>query len=876
MKKNRKQNNRSTYQILEPRKMLAGDVTATVNDGLLQVVGDIEGNEIIVAGRADGTVSVIGINNTTINGGTAPFVVSTTLNDVDVQLNAGDDNATIQGLVLSDSLRVRTGAGADTTSVHHIDVSRFEQFGGDGNDQMEFNNVYSRRSILISGENNDDIVSITNLAAGTNANILTGNGNDTVAIDNLGVKNNLNLNTGNGNDQAIMTGQVYGYRANLLLGQGSDALHVLPGTSNETALFFRGLNIQGGDGDDSVSLDAAVTSRKRTVVQGGAGTDSIEQGGANLRGGTISNFENLEIANLNALLDSVYTTLDTADIDTTPFGRVPTPDSPDPVVPTLTTTSAALIQNENGGPRALDDGLTLAGDNTTFTGATVSLGNTFVAGQDVLEFADNSTTDSITGTFDNTTGTLTLTGDGTPAEYQAALRAITFNNTSAAPDITARTATITVSPTSGGDLTATRGISVVAFNDAPVITRSTSTFDVNLDDNPTLPVPIGTDALTVSDVDTAQLSGAVVTIDEGRLDGDVLAFTAVDGITGTFDAPTGVLTFTGDADVADYQTVLRSVTLDFGATPAAGQRQVTFEVTDAEGDNSETSAADEVVVTVTTDASAVLQTSASVPSAFTEGSAPTEVGGELTIAADDSAVVSGARVEITSGFDSANDVLTYNRRLASDNSIAANFNRQTGVVTFTNAATPAIYQQLLQSVAYHSNDQAIAEPTSRDIQFSVISDAEFSVTQTTTLEPRTAAQRAEVADTAAIAARDERLIQDYIAANNLTTQTTDSGLHYVVETEGNGQFPAATDTIQATYTGTYLNGVQFDNGTAIDFPLQNVIAGWTEGFQQFSPGGAGKLLIPSSLAYGSGSGPGGTIAVNSPLVFDIEFVRNLS
>jgi len=182
MKKFRKHSNRDAYQKLEPRKMLAGDVTATVNDGLLQIIGDAEGNEIIVAGRPDGTATVFPLGETTINGSADPFDVSTPLDDVDVRLNLGDDNATIQGLVLSQSLRIRTGAGDDTTFVHHIDVQRFEQFAGDGDDTLEFNNVYSRGSTTISGENNDDIVSITNMAAGTSATLLTGNGEDTVGV----------------------------------------------------------------------------------------------------------------------------------------------------------------------------------------------------------------------------------------------------------------------------------------------------------------------------------------------------------------------------------------------------------------------------------------------------------------------------------------------------------------------------------------------------------------------------------------------------------------------------------------------------------------------------------------------------------------------
>ncbi len=871
MKKSRKQHNRNDYQLLEPRKMLAGDVTATVSDGLLQIVGDAEGNEIIVAGRPDGTATVFPIGDTTINGSTDPFIVTTQLDDVDVRLNAGDDNATLQGLVLSQSLRVRTGVGDDTTFVHHSEVQRFEQFAGDGNDTLEFNNLFSRGSILISGENNDDVVSITNMAAGTTATVETGNGVDTVAIDNLGVKDNINLNTGGANDQVILTGLVYGYRANLLLEQGNDSLNILPAISGETALFARRLNIQGGDGNDSIAMDASVTSSRETDINGGDGIDSIEQAGARLRGDSINNIENQQVDNLDALLDSVYTTLTTADIDTTPFGETVIVDPIEPVEPAITATTAALVQNENAGPSVLDDDLVLVGDDTTYTGATLSLGDTYVAGQDVLALPNLATTDPIiTGTFDATTGTLTLTGDGTAAQYQTALRTVTYNNTSADPDVSTRTVTTTVSRDGGDDLTATRDITVIALDATPVIARTTTTIDVNLDASPTIPVPVGTDELTVTDADSAQLSGAVVAIDEGFAGGDVLAFTEVDGITGSYDSVTGVLTFTGDADVADYQTVLRSITLGSTTTLTAGQRIVTFEVTDAAGTDSQSSAAFELLVNVFTDTSVVLQTSDNALPFFTEGGAPINVDSGLTVEAADSLTINEALVSITSGFADGEDVLSFDRRLAFDQNISGSYNSQTGELTFSGAGSAETYQRILRTVTYHSIDQAIDESGTRVVQFSIISDSDFAVTRNVTVTPRTEAQRTE-----SIAVRDEQLIQQYIAAEGLTTQTTDSGLHYIVETEGDGRLPAATDDIIATYTGRYLNGVKFDNGTDVPFNLSGVIEGWTEGFQFFSPGGTGQLLIPSALAYGSrGTNGGFGIPPNSVLVFDVEFVSN--
>jgi len=88
--------------------------------------------------------------------------------------------------------------------------------------------------------------------------------------------------------------------------------------------------------------------------------------------------------------------------------------------------------------------------------------------------------------------------------------------------------------------------------------------------------------VTITDADGIRLSGAVVVIDEGRQAGDILAFTddPDDDITGTFNADTGVLTFTGVADIAAYQALLRTVTFDIGSTPVNSVREISFEVTD--------------------------------------------------------------------------------------------------------------------------------------------------------------------------------------------------------------------------------------------------------------------------------------------------------
>ena len=107
-------------------------------------------------------------------------------------------------------------------------------------------------------------------------------------------------------------------------------------------------------------------------------------------------------------------------------------------------------------------------------------------------------------------------------------------------------------------------------------------------------------------------------------------------------------------------------------------------------------------------------------------------------------------------------------------------------------------------------------------------------------------------------------------------KTTPSGLKYQVLKQGTGAVsPKATDTVKVHYHGTLLNGTVFDSsverGQPISFPLNGVIAGWTEGLQLMKVGDKFKFEIPPNLAYGPSS-PSPKIPPNSTLVFEVELL----
>jgi len=105
-------------------------------------------------------------------------------------------------------------------------------------------------------------------------------------------------------------------------------------------------------------------------------------------------------------------------------------------------------------------------------------------------------------------------------------------------------------------------------------------------------------------------------------------------------------------------------------------------------------------------------------------------------------------------------------------------------------------------------------------------------------------------------------------------KTTASGIQYEILKDGQGPKPLATDTVVVNYVGKLINGTEFDNsaktGKPIEFPLNRVIRGWTEGLQLMPVGSKYKFYIPYNLAYGVNGA--GTIPGGATLIFEVELL----
>ena len=114
-------------------------------------------------------------------------------------------------------------------------------------------------------------------------------------------------------------------------------------------------------------------------------------------------------------------------------------------------------------------------------------------------------------------------------------------------------------------------------------------------------------------------------------------------------------------------------------------------------------------------------------------------------------------------------------------------------------------------------------------------------------------------------------------ANQPGVIITESGLQYIVITEGTGSKPIDGDKIKVNYEGKLINGTIFDSsyerGEPIEFNINQVIPGWTEGLKLMSTGSTYMFYIPQDLAYGENVRPGGPIEPFSTLIFKIELLE---
>lgn len=127
------------------------------------------------------------------------------------------------------------------------------------------------------------------------------------------------------------------------------------------------------------------------------------------------------------------------------------------------------------------------------------------------------------------------------------------------------------------------------------------------------------------------------------------------------------------------------------------------------------------------------------------------------------------------------------------------------------------------------------------------------------------------------ASQNKKAGEEFLAQNKNKEgiKTLPSGLQYQVLQEGKGKTPSRADKVTTHYHGTLIDGTVFDSsyerGQPATFPVNGVIAGWTQALQLMKEGAKWRLFIPSDLAYGT-QGAGDDIGPDTTLIFDVELI----
>jgi lipopolysaccharide export system protein LptA len=380
--------------------------------------------------------------------------------------------------------------------------------------------------------------------------------------------------------------------------------------------------------------------------------------------------------------------------------------------PTLSNFPPSAAFTEEGGAVTLASAVSIVDvDDLNLSGATVQIaggtGDTLAIGGVTSGTLDVG---KISYSYNSSTETLTLSGSDSLAAYQNALDAVTFNageNPNNYGSNPTRTVTWTVTDPSG---TANGGVNV----SNPVTTTVSIT---NVNDQPTLANVAASasyteegsavtlsGAVSVTDPDSLKLTGATVQITTGAFAGDQLSATALGNIAFIYNSSTETLTLTGTDTLANYRSVLDTVTFsagenptDFGSNPT---RTVVWTLNDGAGSNNLSTAVTSTInVTNINDAPTLNGVGASA--SFTEEGGAVTLASAASVVDVDDVNLSGATVKIVGGtFANDGDVLS----ATGTASIAVSYNSSTETLTLSGTDTLAHYQSVLRSVTFNAGE----------------------------------------------------------------------------------------------------------------------------------------------------------------------------
>jgi VCBS repeat-containing protein len=256
--------------------------------------------------------------------------------------------------------------------------------------------------------------------------------------------------------------------------------------------------------------------------------------------------------------------------------------------PVLGGVSGTLSYTEGEGAKVIASTITVSdADNTTLSGATVTISSGFITAEDSLFATVTAPLSALP--FNKSTGVLTISGTGTLLQYRNMLRTVKYLNTN---DSTLNTLTRTVSfrvndGSSANNLSniVSKNITFITVNNPPVLGGVSGTMTYSEGDA----AKVIAATITVADIDNITLSGATITVSSGFISGeDSLLVSVTPPLTATpFNETTGVLAITGTGTLLQYTNALRAVKYinNNDSTPHTANRKISFQVDDGSSQN---------------------------------------------------------------------------------------------------------------------------------------------------------------------------------------------------------------------------------------------------------------------------------------------------
>ena len=380
---------------------------------------------------------------------------------------------------------------------------------------------------------------------------------------------------------------------------------------------------------------------------------------------------------------------------------------------------ANLTFTENDAASAITSSTVLAcAGVSNLTGAVIQITENYKSSQDTLSFTD---ADGITGSWNSSTGTLTLSGSSAYANYQTAIRNVKYQNTSESPGASTRKVSFTVYYNTVGSNTVTRNIDVVPVNDIPILGSIESAAITNIAGSSSLL----TSAITIADADHTYLKGAVIQISGNYSFGqDSLSFTSQNGITGLWSATSGTMTLSGTAALELYQRAIRSICFKTAASSASPlARTITFTVNDG-ADNSAS-----VTRNINVDNPPVLS-SIEKTSLLYSGTSEAIITESIVLSDYDNTALQSATVKFASYYQSGYDILSFTDSYG----ITGSWDSSNGALTLTGSSSLENYQAALRSITY-KNTSSSPVKLLRTINFTVNDGTANSGTAARIIDP---------------------------------------------------------------------------------------------------------------------------------------------